>query len=318
MTDLTHTTLTAPPGVDMALVVGEADELLRQMEEAFGARITVRGDEVTLTGDPIEVQQLTALITDLFRRIQQGDVPDADGLRHAIELLRNAEFAPSILRDDVLLTYRGRAIRPKTAGQKSYVDAIRDNTVTFAIGPAGTGKTYLAMAMAVAALKRKEVGRIVLSRPIVEAGENLGFLPGTLFEKVDPYIRPLYDALYSMFDMEKASSLIEAGVIEIAPLAFMRGRTLNDAFIILDEAQNTTPEQMKMALTRLGFGSKIVVTGDISQIDLPRGESGLVQVRSVLEGIDDIAFRDLTGKDVVRHSLVATIVAAYERAERKA
>ena len=318
MTDLTHTTLTAPPGVDMALVVGEADELLRQMEEAFGARITVRGDEVTLTGDPIEVQQLTALVTDLFRRIQRGDAPDADGLRHAIELLRNAEFAPSALRDDVLLTYRGRAIRPKTAGQKSYVDAIRDNTVTFAIGPAGTGKTYLAMAMAVAALKRKEVGRIVLSRPIVEAGENLGFLPGTLFEKVDPYIRPLYDALYSMFDMEKASSLIEVGVIEIAPLAFMRGRTLNDAFIILDEAQNTTPEQMKMALTRLGFGSKIVVTGDISQVDLPRGESGLVQVRSVLEGIDDIAFRDLTGKDVVRHSLVATIVAAYERAERKA
>ena len=318
MTDLTHTTLTAPSGVDMALVVGEADELLRQMEAAFGARITVRGDTVALEGDPIEVQQLTALITDLFRRIQQGDAPDADGLRHAIELLRNAEFAPSALRDDVLLTYRGRAIRPKTAGQKAYVDAIRDNTVTFAIGPAGTGKTYLAMAMAVAALKRKEVGRIVLSRPIVEAGENLGFLPGTLFEKVDPYIRPLYDALYSMFDMEKATSLIEAGVIEIAPLAFMRGRTLNDAFIILDEAQNTTPEQMKMALTRLGFGSKIVVTGDISQIDLPKGASGLVQVRSILEGIDDIAFCDLTGKDVVRHSLVATIVAAYERAAGKA
>ena len=227
-------------------------------------------------------------------------------------------FAPAALRDDVLLSYRGRAIRPKTAGQKHYVDAIRNNTVTFAVGPAGTGKTYLAMAMAVAALKRKEVGRIVLSRPIVEAGENLGFLPGTLFEKVDPYIRPLYDALYSMFDMEKASSLIEAGVIEIAPLAFMRGRTLNDAFIILDEAQNTTPEQMKMALTRLGNGAKIVVTGDVSQIDLPRGTSGLVQVRSILEGIEDIAFCDLTGKDVVRHSLVATIVAAYERADRKA
>ena len=218
----------------------------------------------------------------------------------------------------MLLSFRGRAIRPKTAGQKHYVDAIRNNTVTFAVGPAGTGKTYLAMAMAVAALKRKEVGRIVLSRPIVEAGENLGFLPGTLFEKVDPYIRPLYDALYSMFDMEKASSLIEAGVIEIAPLAFMRGRTLNDAFIILDEAQNTTPEQMKMALTRLGNGAKIVVTGDVSQIDLPRGTSGLVQVRSILEGIEDIAFCDLTGKDVVRHSLVATIVAAYERADRKA
>lgn len=318
MTDLTQTTLTAPDGVDMALVVGEADGVLHLMEESFDARITVRGDTVALSGDAIEVQQLTALFTDLFRMIAQGDAPDADSVRRSIELLRRAEFAPSALRDDVLLSYRGRAIRPKTAGQKHYVDAIRNNTVTFAIGPAGTGKTYLAMAMAVAALKRKEVGRIVLSRPIVEAGENLGFLPGTLFEKVDPYIRPLYDALYSMFDMERASALIENGTIEIAPLAFMRGRTLNDAFIILDEAQNTTPEQMKMALTRLGFGSKIVVTGDISQIDLPKGGSGLVQVRSILEGIDDIAFCDLTGKDVVRHSLVATIVAAYERAAGKA
>lgn len=318
MTDLTQTTLTAPSGVDMALVVGEADEMLHLMEGAFDARITVRGDTVVLAGDPIEVQQLTALLTDLFRMTSQGEAPDADSVRRAIELLRRGEFAPAALRDDVLLSFRGRAIRPKTAGQKHYVDAIRNNTVTFAVGPAGTGKTYLAMAMAVAALKRKEVGRIVLSRPIVEAGENLGFLPGTLFEKVDPYIRPLYDALYSMFDMEKASSLIEAGVIEIAPLAFMRGRTLNDAFIILDEAQNTTPEQMKMALTRLGNGAKIVVTGDVSQIDLPRGTSGLVQVRSILEGIEDIAFCDLTGKDVVRHSLVATIVAAYERADRKA
>ena len=318
MTDSKQTTLTAPADVDMALVVGEADGILHQMEEAFDARITVRGNTVSLAGDPIEVQQLTALLTDLFRMTSQGEVPDADSVRRAIELLRRAEFAPAALRDDVLLSFRGRAIRPKTAGQKHYVDAIRNNTVTFAVGPAGTGKTYLAMAMAVAALKRKEVGRIVLSRPIVEAGENLGFLPGTLFEKVDPYIRPLYDALYSMFDMEKASSLIEAGVIEIAPLAFMRGRTLNDAFIILDEAQNTTPEQMKMALTRLGNGAKIVVTGDVSQIDLPRGTSGLVQVRSILEGIEDIAFCDLTGKDVVRHSLVATIVAAYERADRKA
>ncbi|MEC4294262.1 PhoH family protein [Adlercreutzia shanghongiae] len=318
MTDLTQTTLTAPDGIDMALVVGEADEVLHLMEEAFDARITVRGDTVALSGDAIEVQQLTALLTDLFRMVAQGDAPDADSVRRSIELLRRAEFAPSALRDDVLLSYRGRAIRPKTAGQKHYVDAIRNNTVTFAVGPAGTGKTYLAMAMAVAALKRKEVGRIVLSRPIVEAGENLGFLPGTLFEKVDPYIRPLYDALYSMFDMERAQALIDNGTIEIAPLAFMRGRTLNDAFIILDEAQNTTSEQMKMALTRLGFGSKIVVTGDVSQIDLPKGTSGLVQVRSILEGIDDIAFCDLTGKDVVRHSLVATIVAAYERAAGKA
>ena len=317
MTDLMQTTPRAPGWVDMALVVGASDEILHVLEESFDARLTVRGDRIVIEGNAVEVQQLTALFADLFKTVEEGQAPDTDSVRRSVELLRQAEFAPATLRDDVLLTFRGRAIRPKTAGQKHYVDAIRDNTVTFAIGPAGTGKTYLAMAMAVAALKRKEVGRIVLSRPIVEAMRT-GFSPGTLFEKVDPYIRPLYDALYSMFDQERANALIENGTIEIAPLAFMRGRTLNDAFIILDEAQNTTPEQMKMALTRLGFGSKIVVTGDISQIDLPRGESGLVQVRSVLEGIDDIAFCDLSGKDVVRHSLVATIVAAYERAAGKA
>ena len=210
------------------------------------------------------------------------------------------------------------AVRPKTAGQKRYVDAIRANTITFGVGPAGTGKTYLAMAMAVAALKRKEVGRIILTRPVVEAGENLGFLPGTLEEKIDPYIRPLYDALFDMTDMERARSLIEDGVIEIAPLAFMRGRTLNDSFIILDEAQNTTSEQMKMFLTRLGFGSKMVVTGDATQTDLPAGKSGFVSVRRILEGIDDIAFCDFTGADVVRHSLVAAIVSAYDRAAGKA
>ena len=218
------------------------------------------------------------------------------------------------MREDILLTYRGRAIRPKTAGQKRYVDAIRENTVTFGIGPAGTGKTYLAMAMAVAALKRKEVNRIILTRPVVEAGKNLGFLPGTLTEKVDPYIRPLYDALFDMTDMERARELIEGGVIEIAPLAFMRGRTFNDSFIILDEAQNTTPEQMKMFLTRLGFNSKMVITGDVTQVDLPHGYSGLKGVRRILEGVEDIAFRDLTGRDVVRHNLVARIVEAYERA----
>ena len=193
------------------------------------------------------------------------------------------------------------------------MEAIRDNVVTLGIGPAGTGKTYLAMALAVAALKRHEVGRLILTRPVVEAGENLGFLPGTLEEKIDPYMRPLYDALFDMMDRERTDELMERGVIEIAPLAYMRGRTLNDAFVILDEAQNTTPEQMKMALTRLGFGSKIVVTGDISQIDLPRGESGLVQVRSVLEGIDDIAFVHLDAADVVRHALVGRIVEAYDR-----
>ena len=318
MTDQTQITLTAPTSVNMALIVGQADEVLHLIEDAFQARITVRGDSIILEGDPLEVQSLTALLSDLIKLVESGDEPTADYVRRAIDLLRTAEFSPRALREDILLTYRGRAIRPKTAGQKRYVDAIRSHTVTFGIGPAGTGKTYLAMAMAVAALKRKEVGRIILTRPIVEAGESLGFLPGTINEKVDPYIRPLYDALFDMTDMERAQQLIEGGVIEIAPLAFMRGRTLNDSFIILDEAQNTTPEQMKMFLTRLGFGSKMVVTGDATQLDLPHGVSSLKNVRDILDGIDDIAFCDFTGKDVVRHSLVAAIVAAYDRAGRKA
>lgn len=307
-----------PDGVDLAMFCGPQDANLRTIEDLFDVTISLHPDCVVASGDALDIPVISSLIADLLEMVEARKVPTQDDVHRIAEVLRNSDYSPDFLREDTLLTYRGRAIRPKTSGQKRYCDAIRNSTVTFAIGPAGTGKTYLAMAMAVAALKRKEVGRIVLSRPIVEAGENLGFLPGTLFEKVDPYIRPLYDALYSMFDQERANALIENGTIEIAPLAFMRGRTLNDAFIILDEAQNTTPEQMKMALTRLGFGSKIVVTGDISQIDLPRGESGLVQVRSVLEGIDDIAFCDLSGKDVVRHSLVATIVAAYERAAGKA
>ena len=318
MTDQTQITLTAPESVNMALVVGQADELLHLVQDAFSARITVRGATIVLEGAPPEVQSLTALFSDLIKVAEAREEPTPDYVRRAIDLLTSAEFSPTALREDILLTYRGRAIRPKTAGQKRYVDAIRAHTVTFGIGPAGTGKTYLAMAMAVAALKRKEVGRIILTRPVVEAGESLGFLPGTLTEKVDPYIRPLYDALFDMTDMERAQQLIEGGVIEIAPLAFMRGRTLNDSFIILDEAQNTTPEQMKMFLTRLGFGSKMVVTGDVTQLDLPRGVSGLKDVRRILEGIDDIAFCDFTGKDVVRHTLVAAIVAAYDEAGRKA
>ena len=310
MTDQTQITLTAPRSVNMALIVGPADEILHAVQDAFASRITVRGDTVELVGDPLEVQSLTALFSDLIKLVEGGGEPTLEYVRHAIDLLRTAEFSPQALREDILLTYRGRAIRPKTAGQK--------HTITFGIGPAGTGKTYLAMAMAVAALKRKEVGRIILTRPVVEAGESLGFLPGTLTEKVDPYIRPLYDALFDMTDMERATQLVESGVIEIAPLAFMRGRTLNDSFIILDEAQNTTPEQMKMFLTRLGFGSKMVVTGDVTQLDLPRGVSGLKGVRAILEDIDDIAFCDFTGKDVVRHSLVAAIVSAYDQASRKA
>ncbi len=318
MNTTTHITLTVPATVNMALLVGEADCILRLLQDSYFARITVRGDVIVLEGDPIEVQTLTALFSDLIKLVESGEEPTLAYVQRSIDLLRTAEFSPTALREDILLTYRGKAIRPKTSGQKRYVDAIRNNTITFGIGPAGTGKTYLAMAMAVAALKRKEVGRIILTRPIVEAGENLGYLPGTLHEKVDPYIRPLYDALYDMTDMERANVLIENGTIEIAPLAFMRGRTLNDSFIILDEAQNTTSEQMKMFLTRLGFGSKIVITGDISQIDLGKVTSGLKQVRPILEGIDDIAFCDFTGKDVVRHSLVAKIVSAYDRAAGKA
>ena len=302
----------------MAAVVGEADRNLDALQQAFRARITVRGDEVAIEGDPIETQAIRALVSDMMKTAASEGAVSAEYVARAISLAKTAEFAPERLRDDVLLTYRGRAIRPKTAGQKAYADAIRTHTVTFGIGPAGTGKTYLAMALAVAALKAKQVGKIVLTRPIVEAGENLGFLPGTLEEKVDPYIRPLYDALFDMVDRPKALQLIEDGTVEIVPLAFMRGRTLNDSFIVLDEAQNTTPEQMKMFLTRLGFGSKMVVTGDVTQTDLPSGTSGLAGVRDILDGIDGISFCDLTSVDVVRHSLVAAIVAAYERAAKGA
>lgn len=320
MTDKTQITLTAPASVDLALVVGPADSTLRVVESAFEASITVRGDSIILAGDQSEVQSLTALFSDFIKVAERREEVTPEYAMRSIELLRSAEFSPQALREDILLTFRGRAIRPKTAGQKRYVDAIRSHTITFGLGPAGTGKTYLAMAMAVAALKRKEVGRIILTRPIVEAGENLGFLPGTINEKVDPYIRPLYDALFDMTDMERANDLIDSGVIEIAPLAFMRGRTLNDSFIILDEAQNTTSEQMKMFLTRMGMGSKMVITGDVTQIDLPdKVRSGLIDALHVLRDVEGIAQVRLTEKDVVRHRLVQQIVKAYEKAaEEKA
>jgi phosphate starvation-inducible PhoH-like protein len=313
--DFTQVSLSIPEHLDVARLVGVNDEFLRAIGDRFDARITLRGNRIDINGDALEIQILTALFADLMKMVDEGTEITADGLISSIDLIRSGEFSPSILREDILLTYRGKAIRAKTAGQKRYVDAIRTHTVTFGIGPAGTGKTYLAMAMAVAALKRKEVGRVILTRPVVEAGESLGFLPGTLNEKIDPYIRPLYDALFDMTDMERGNQLIEQGVIEIAPLAFMRGRTLNDSFVILDEAQNTTADQMKMFLTRLGFGSKMVITGDVTQLDLPKNLSGLKSVRSILKEVDDIAFIELSGKDVVRHSLVQRIVSAYDAAD---
>ncbi len=316
--DSTQARLTVPSTVNPIEVCGVNDANLRAIERGFPqASIIVHGDTISIAGASSDVQALMSLFTDLFRAVRSGETPTVESVEATIGLLRTDAFSPAALRDDILLTYRGRAIRPKTTGQKRYVDAIRSHTITFGLGPAGTGKTYLAMAMAVAALKRKEVGRIVLTRPVVEAGESLGFLPGTLEEKVDPYVRPLYDALFDMTDPERGGELVKSGVIEIAPLAFMRGRTLNDAFVILDEAQNTTSEQMKMFLTRLGFGSRFVITGDFTQTDLPRGRSSLEGLRQMLGGIDDIAFVDLSPADIVRHSLVAKIVAAYEAAEGK-
>ncbi|MBS6248140.1 MAG: PhoH family protein [Eggerthella sp.] len=296
-------------------LLGPNDENLRFIQDSFQARITVRGSQIEIEGSPIEVDSITTLISDMLADIDQGVEPDVESIKRSLALLHEGEYAPKELHDDVVLSYKGRVIRPKTPMQKEYLDYIRTKTITFGMGPAGTGKTYLAMAMAVAALNRKEVGRILLTRPVVEAGENLGFLPGTLTEKIDPYIRPLYDALFDMMDPVHANKLLAEGVIEIAPLAFMRGRTLNDSFIILDEAQNTTSQQMKMFITRLGMGSKMVITGDMTQTDLPKGISGLQTVRQVLEGIDEIGFIEFQTRDVVRNSLVSKIIAAYARAE---
>lgn len=296
-------------------LLGPNDENLRFIQDSFQARITVRGSQIEIEGSPIEVDSITTLISDMLADIDQGVEPNVESIKRSLALLHEGEYAPKELHDDVVLSYKGRVIRPKTPMQKEYLDYIRTKTITFGMGPAGTGKTYLAMAMAVAALNRKEVGRILLTRPVVEAGENLGFLPGTLTEKIDPYIRPLYDALFDMMDPVRANKLLAEGVIEIAPLAFMRGRTLNDSFIILDEAQNTTSQQMKMFITRLGMGSKMVITGDMTQTDLPKGISGLQTVRQVLEGIDEIGFIEFQTRDVVRNSLVSKIIAAYARAE---
>ena len=315
MTDLENITLVIPSPIEPSALLGPQDEFLHLIEDSTAARISLHENSLRIQGNALEVQSLTTLFAGLIKTLEAGEVLTADEVKRSLNLMRAGELAPPPMKNDVILSYRGRAIRPKTPTQKQYVDAIRKNTVTFGIGPAGTGKTYLAMAMAVAAFNNKQVSRIILTRPVVEAGENLGFLPGSLTEKIDPYIRPLYDALFEMMEPGRANKYLADGTIEIAPLAFMRGLTLNDAFIVLDEAQNTTPGQMKMFLTRLGIGSKMVITGDITQADLPKGISGLKTVRQVLDGLKDIAFCEFKNADVVRHSLVARIVAAYARAE---
>ena len=315
MIEQENITLVIPSPVEPAALLGPQDEFLHLIEDSTAARISLNGNSLHIQGNALEVQSLTTLFSGLIKTLEVGETLTRDEVKRALNLMKTGELAPPPMRNDVILAYRGRAIRPKTPTQKKYVDAIRSNTVTFGIGPAGTGKTYLAMAMAVAAFNNKQVSRIILTRPVVEAGENLGFLPGSLTEKIDPYIRPLYDALFEMMEPGRANKYLADGTIEIAPLAFMRGRTLNDAFIVLDEAQNTTPGQMKMFLTRLGIGSKMVITGDITQADLPKGISGLKTVRQVLDGLEDISFCEFKNADVVRHSLVAKIVAAYARAE---
>jgi phosphate starvation-inducible PhoH-like protein len=299
----------------MVSLLGSRDELLQVIEREFTADIHVRGNEITVTGRPEETALVSGLFEEMIELLANGAELSADAVERAAAMLRRERgIRPAEVLTLDILSARGRTIRPKTLNQKRYVDAIDKHTIVFAIGPAGTGKTYLAMAKAVKALQAKEVNRIILTRPAVEAGERLGFLPGTLYEKIDPYLRPLYDALHDMLDPDSIPRLTAAGTIEVAPLAYMRGRTLNDSFIILDEAQNTSAEQMKMFLTRLGFGSRVVVTGDVTQVDLPAGQvSGLRIVQDILAGVPDIHFVRLTSHDVVRHRLVGEIVDAYER-----
>jgi phosphate starvation-inducible PhoH-like protein len=313
-----RTTIEIPNSQPMVALLGSNDEYLRQIENAFPTvDVLVRGNEMTLDGSAEDIAIIDTLIAEMLAMLRTGQALNAESVERSISMLRSGTRPTEVLTANIL-SNRGRTIRPKTLNQKRYVDAIDKNTVVFGIGPAGTGKTYLAVAKAVQALQAKQINRIVLTRPAVEAGERLGFLPGTLSEKIDPYLRPLYDALHDMIDPDSIPRLITSGTIEIAPLAYMRGRTLNDAFVILDEAQNTSAEQMKMFLTRLGFGSTMVVTGDITQVDLPGGtQSGLRVVSEILEGLDDVAFCRLTAHDVVRHKLVGRIVEAYDRYDAK-
>lgn len=310
--------VTIPPAIPMVALLGAGDANILAIEAAFpSVNVTVRGNEITLRGPHVDCLALEKLFGEMLVVIRSGQSLDVSAVLRSIAMIESTPAqSPGEVLSLNIVSNRGKTIRPKTANQKLYVDSIEENVITFGIGPAGTGKTYLAMAKAVAALQAKQVNRIILSRPAVEAGEKLGFLPGTLGEKIDPYLRPLFDALHDMIDADSIPRLIQSGIIEVAPLAFMRGRTLNDAFIILDEAQNTTPEQMKMFLTRLGFGSKMVITGDITQNDLPNGQrSGLQIIRNILDGVADISFMDLTAEDVVRHRLIGDIVKAYDAYE---
>ena len=308
--------ITVPTAIPMVALTGPQDSHLRIFEKTFpNISITVRGNEIFAGGDLAQIAKFEGLVRELLVLLRAGQSLNADAVLRSIEMFNHepADHPAEVLSLNIL-SNRGKTIRPKTANQKRYVEAIDENTITFGVGPAGTGKTYLAMAKAIQALQSKQVNRIILTRPAVEAGERLGFLPGTLQEKIDPYLRPLFDALHDMIDQDSIPRLMQSGIIEIAPLAYMRGRTLNDAFIILDEAQNTSAEQMKMFLTRLGFGSKMVITGDTTQIDLPHGaQSGLKVVHEILEGVDDITFIKLDSEDVVRNRLVGDIVIAYGR-----
>lgn len=311
------TTVVIPGAHLMSALLGERDELLRLVEQAFPrTTISVRGNEISASGDAAEM--VGRLFEELSELLQRGEHVDPVVLRRVIDMVRADVSPSSVLTADIVKVGQSRPVRAKTAGQRRYVDAIAEHVITFSLGPAGTGKSWLAVAMAVQALHAKTVNRIILTRPAVEAGERLGFLPGDLMAKIDPYLRPLYDALHDMVGAEHAQKYLERGVVEVAPLAFMRGRTLNNSFIILDEAQNTTPEQMKMFLTRIGFGSKVVVTGDTTQVDVPDGRSGLAGLERVLTGVEGLTFVHLDYGDVVRHKIVADIVAAYERSGEQA
>jgi len=326
-TATTKVKILVPGHQSMVALLGQRDSFLKLIEAAFGSDILVRGNEITISGPPDETERLGSLFEELLMLLEKGHDLSEASVGQSIALIKGhgvpedeglEPIRPSEVLGDRLLTARGKSVTPKTVGQKRFVDAMRASTLSFAIGPAGTGKTYLAVATAVRALQDRQVSRLILTRPAVEAGEHLGFLPGTLVEKIDPYMRPLYDALFEMTGADNLPRLMERGTVEVAPLGYMRGRTLNDAFIILDEAQNTTPEQMKMFLTRIGFGSKAVVNGDATQVDLPSGQrSGLHVVEEILSGIDGISFVHLSGRDVVRHKIVQDIVEAYGRVGRQ-